>query len=205
MVDPINITSFLTEQNLFFSLFFTDDVESLKSPQRGIIQSIFCCWRRNQTKTTQNGLPVFNSGQSVSTLQGRHRHLLPQVRHQDMHKKCMVIDLDETLVHSSFKVSVLYREFIFHLNFRLSLLLIITSSDWHLMNFVNFCWFKESGIRSLLYRVLSMYESLYWNWNFLFNFEWNFFSLLFSHFSYSSRQNILMAFFSFLFVKWFLY
>lgn len=80
-----------------------DDVESLKSPQRGIIQSIFCCWRRNRTKTTQNGLPVFNSGQSVSTLQGRHRHLLPQVRHQDMHKKCMVIDLDETLVHSSFK------------------------------------------------------------------------------------------------------
>lgn len=85
--------------------FFTDDVESLKSPQRGIIQSIFCCWRRNRTKTTQNGLPVFNSGQSVSTLQGRHRHLLPQIRHQDMHKKCMVIDLDETLVHSSFKVS----------------------------------------------------------------------------------------------------
>ncbi|KAJ6650023.1 Phosphatase Herzog, partial [Pseudolycoriella hygida] len=80
-----------------------DDVESLKSPQRGIIQSIFCCWRRNRTKTIQNGMPILNSGQSVSTLQGRHRHLLPQVRHQDMHKKCMVIDLDETLVHSSFK------------------------------------------------------------------------------------------------------
>lgn len=31
------------------------------------------------------------------------RFLLPPVRHQDMHKKCMVIDLDETLVHSSFK------------------------------------------------------------------------------------------------------
>lgn len=33
--------------------------------------------------------------------------LLPPVRHQDMHKKCMVIDLDETLVHSSFKVNAL--------------------------------------------------------------------------------------------------
>ena len=32
------------------------------------------------------------------------KYLLPAVRHQDMHKKCVVIDLDETLVHSSFKV-----------------------------------------------------------------------------------------------------
>ena len=32
------------------------------------------------------------------------KNLLPAVRHQDMHKKCVVIDLDETLVHSSFKV-----------------------------------------------------------------------------------------------------
>ena len=32
------------------------------------------------------------------------KYLLPPVRHQDMHKKCIVIDLDETLVHSSFKV-----------------------------------------------------------------------------------------------------
>ncbi|KAM7442425.1 Carboxy-terminal domain RNA polymerase II polypeptide A small phosphatase 1 [Porites harrisoni] len=31
------------------------------------------------------------------------KYLLPAVRHQDMHKKCVVIDLDETLVHSSFK------------------------------------------------------------------------------------------------------
>ncbi|XP_046407415.1 carboxy-terminal domain RNA polymerase II polypeptide A small phosphatase 1-like [Ischnura elegans] len=34
---------------------------------------------------------------------GSPRFLLPPVRHQDMHRKCMVIDLDETLVHSSFK------------------------------------------------------------------------------------------------------
>lgn len=34
---------------------------------------------------------------------GSPRYLLPPVRHSDSHKKCMVIDLDETLVHSSFK------------------------------------------------------------------------------------------------------
>ncbi|XP_015772117.1 PREDICTED: carboxy-terminal domain RNA polymerase II polypeptide A small phosphatase 1-like [Acropora digitifera] len=33
----------------------------------------------------------------------KQKYLLPPVRHQDMHKKCIVIDLDETLVHSSFK------------------------------------------------------------------------------------------------------
>ena len=31
--------------------------------------------------------------------------LLPPVRVQDKNKKCVVIDLDETLVHSSFTVS----------------------------------------------------------------------------------------------------
>lgn len=32
------------------------------------------------------------------------KYLLPLPSYQDGHKKCMVIDLDETLVHSSFKV-----------------------------------------------------------------------------------------------------
>jgi len=34
--------------------------------------------------------------------------LLSAVRLQDKHKKCVVIDLDETLVHSSFVVSSYY-------------------------------------------------------------------------------------------------
>ena len=33
------------------------------------------------------------------------KYLLPIPQFHDGHKKCMVIDLDETLVHSSFKVS----------------------------------------------------------------------------------------------------
>ncbi|XP_077485523.1 phosphatase Herzog-like [Amblyomma americanum] len=31
------------------------------------------------------------------------KFLLPPVRYQDMHKICLIIDLDETLVHSSIK------------------------------------------------------------------------------------------------------
>lgn len=36
--------------------------------------------------------------------QASAKYLLPVPHYQDSQKKCMVIDLDETLVHSSFKV-----------------------------------------------------------------------------------------------------
>uniref|UniRef100_A0A1B0AD51 protein-serine/threonine phosphatase n=1 Tax=Glossina pallidipes TaxID=7398 RepID=A0A1B0AD51_GLOPL len=78
------------------------DVERLKPQKRGFFQSILCCWRRNRTKTNQNGTPIDGST-TPPPLPDQQRYLLPQIRHSDMHKKCMVIDLDETLVHSSFK------------------------------------------------------------------------------------------------------
>lgn len=87
--------------------FFLDDVDRLKPPKRGFFQSILCCWRRNRTKTNQNGTPIDGST-TPPPLPDQHGYLLPQVRHSDMHKKCMVIDLDETLVHSSFKVNYIY-------------------------------------------------------------------------------------------------
>ncbi|VVC93222.1 unnamed protein product [Leptidea sinapis] len=77
----------------------------------GFLRSLLCCWRGGRGK----GPP---SGNGTNSIDGRAsppllvmsdhapRPLLPPVRHQDMHKKCMVIDLDETLVHSSFKVPV---------------------------------------------------------------------------------------------------
>lgn len=34
------------------------------------------------------------------------KHLLPELKAEDLGKKCIVIDLDETLVHSSFKVNI---------------------------------------------------------------------------------------------------
>ena len=49
------------------------------------------------------------NSQSKSTKQ-----LLPEIRADDVGKKCIVIDLDETLVHSSFKV--LLTKFSAHLN-----------------------------------------------------------------------------------------
>jgi len=81
-----------------------DDVDRLKPQKRGIFQSLLCCWRRNRAKTNQNGTQIDGST-TPPPLPDQQRYLLPQVRHSDMHRKCMVIDLDETLVHSSFKVS----------------------------------------------------------------------------------------------------
>lgn len=92
-----------------------EDADNLRSTKRGLLQSIFCCWRRTRARAKSNGGALqYNEsaqggrpgGQSSSQLSGgRVRNLLPPVRRQDMHRKCMVIDLDETLVHSSFKVS----------------------------------------------------------------------------------------------------
>lgn len=95
-----NLTIFF----LLVSFFPVNDVDRLKSPKRGFLQSLFCCWRTVRTKTNQNGTPIDGSI-TPPPLQGQPKYLLQQVRHSDMHKKCMVIDLDETLVHSSFKVS----------------------------------------------------------------------------------------------------
>lgn len=76
-----------------------------KKPRRGFLRSLFCCFSR-QTDSKSSKLPPGSVGRGSPPLSpGSPRFLLPSVRHQDMHKKCMVIDLDETLVHSSFKVS----------------------------------------------------------------------------------------------------
>lgn len=80
---------------------------SKKSGSSGFLRSLLCCWGggggrgKGPPSTTVDGAP---SSPLVLT-SDPSRCLLPPVRHQDMHKKCMVIDLDETLVHSSFKVS----------------------------------------------------------------------------------------------------
>lgn len=74
-----------------------------KKPRRGFLRSLLCCFSR-QTNSKSSKLPPGSVGRGSPPLSpGSPRYLLPPVRHQDMHKKCMVIDLDETLVHSSFK------------------------------------------------------------------------------------------------------
>lgn len=100
----------------FPSCFATEDADNPKGAKRSLLQSIFCCWRRQRTrgpKSNNGGILTYGEAALAAGRQssggqlraGPVRHLLPPVRHQDMHKKCMVIDLDETLVHSSFKVS----------------------------------------------------------------------------------------------------
>ncbi|XP_064114317.1 carboxy-terminal domain RNA polymerase II polypeptide A small phosphatase 1-like [Macrobrachium nipponense] len=73
-----------------------------------LFRTLFCCCvsAENEGSAAQNGVCVSEDVPPYTHLPpptGPQRHLLPSVSHRDMHKKCMVIDLDETLVHSSFK------------------------------------------------------------------------------------------------------
>ena len=77
---------------------------SSKKTARGLFRSLLCCFSKGQRNTNvSNGSTVPDGRVSPPVIIGT-QFLLPPVKHQDMHKKCMVIDLDETLVHSSFKV-----------------------------------------------------------------------------------------------------
>ncbi|XP_015599393.1 carboxy-terminal domain RNA polymerase II polypeptide A small phosphatase 1 isoform X2 [Cephus cinctus] len=78
-----------------------------KKPRgRGLLRSLLCCLGRGRGGSSKSSKASSLQGDgrgSPPPGTGSPRFLLPPVRHQDMHKKCMVIDLDETLVHSSFK------------------------------------------------------------------------------------------------------
>ncbi|XP_065331884.1 carboxy-terminal domain RNA polymerase II polypeptide A small phosphatase 1-like isoform X1 [Cloeon dipterum] len=92
-------------------------VKQRKKPRRGLLRSLFCCVRRQDRNDASPKGPSGTGGNgglasvdgrcspslSPNSNSGGQMYLLPPVRHQDMHRKCMVIDLDETLVHSSFK------------------------------------------------------------------------------------------------------
>ncbi|XP_066261999.1 carboxy-terminal domain RNA polymerase II polypeptide A small phosphatase 1-like isoform X1 [Euwallacea similis] len=74
--------------------------QTQKKSTRGFLRSLLCCLGKRKTKTQQQEQCVDGTQYTPSD---RVSFLLPPARHQDMEKKCMVIDLDETLVHSSFK------------------------------------------------------------------------------------------------------
>lgn len=77
--------------------------QSSKISARGLFRTLFCCFSKaKRPSNIPNGSTVTDGRISPPVIFGS-QFLLPPVRHQDMHKKCMVIDLDETLVHSSFK------------------------------------------------------------------------------------------------------
>lgn len=81
-------------------------MEPLKQPvstktRKGFLRSLLCCLRQKKTKTQIQEQSVDGSTYSERT---RGAYLLKPALPEDADKKCMVIDLDETLVHSSFKV-----------------------------------------------------------------------------------------------------
>ncbi|XP_067890875.1 carboxy-terminal domain RNA polymerase II polypeptide A small phosphatase 1-like isoform X2 [Heterodontus francisci] len=91
-------------------------VSSKKPRRRNIFRTIFCCLSRNNDDAdhisgSNNNTSLLVDGKR-SIIQTSVNYLLPEVQVQDSGKKCVVIDLDETLVHSSFKVYVLKRPYV---------------------------------------------------------------------------------------------
>ncbi|XP_046859437.1 carboxy-terminal domain RNA polymerase II polypeptide A small phosphatase 1-like [Xenia sp. Carnegie-2017] len=83
-----------------------------KRRRRGFLSSIFCCFgsrsrninqelKTNGSSLTNHDAPISNSNVDENETKGNY--LLPTPRQDHISKKCVVVDLDETLVHSSFK------------------------------------------------------------------------------------------------------
>ena len=96
------------------------------SKKRSFLCSIICCLGKRsssgkKSKDKEHGGNGANAGHATDSGHlGRdaadnskppkapQKALLPDIRPEEADKKCIVIDLDETLVHSSFKVNYLY-------------------------------------------------------------------------------------------------
>ncbi|XP_053569747.1 LOW QUALITY PROTEIN: CTD small phosphatase-like protein [Bombina bombina] len=89
-----------------------------KQRNRSIFSSLFCCFRSyNVEPPTSNnnssplpplveengGIQKGDQAQIIPISSPPTKYLLPELNVSDYGKKCVVIDLDETLVHSSFK------------------------------------------------------------------------------------------------------
>ena len=84
----------------------------LRKSRGGLLRSLLCCVGRGHVSRSPSPSPAPEEPPPAPAppaaagpgTQPVPEHLLPPVRHQDMGKVCLVVDLDETLVHSSFKV-----------------------------------------------------------------------------------------------------
>lgn len=89
-----------------------------KQRSRGIFRTLFCCFRNynvespaTNTNASSPPPPVEENGsppkcdqvEVIPVPSPPAKYLLPEMKISDYGKKCVVIDLDETLVHSSFK------------------------------------------------------------------------------------------------------
>ncbi|XP_059906695.1 carboxy-terminal domain RNA polymerase II polypeptide A small phosphatase 1-like isoform X1 [Gadus macrocephalus] len=80
----------------------TSSVSSKKPRSRGLFSSLLCCL----CKDPPQPLPVNNNAPLLVEENGAKvqvKPLLPSIKSKDSGKICVVLDLDETLVHSSFK------------------------------------------------------------------------------------------------------
>ncbi|XP_070770292.1 carboxy-terminal domain RNA polymerase II polypeptide A small phosphatase 1-like isoform X6 [Enoplosus armatus] len=88
-----------------------NEVSPSKKPRsRGLLHSLFCCLchKESEPPAVKNNAPLLvEENGTLSKVPARP--LLPRIKSNDAEKICVVIDLDETLVHSSFKVYVLKR------------------------------------------------------------------------------------------------
>ncbi|XP_020936923.1 CTD small phosphatase-like protein, partial [Sus scrofa] len=93
------------------------NVSLKKQRSRSILSSFFCCFRDYNVEAPpgsspsvlpplveeNGGLQKGDQRQVIPIPSPPAKYLLPEVTVLDYGKKCVVIDLDETLVHSSFK------------------------------------------------------------------------------------------------------
>ncbi|XP_056287292.1 carboxy-terminal domain RNA polymerase II polypeptide A small phosphatase 1-like [Pseudoliparis swirei] len=77
-------------------------LSSKKPRRRGLFSSLFCCLCRDapEPQPVNNNAPLLVEENGTVS---KAKPLLPPVKSKDSGKICVVIDLDETLVHSSFK------------------------------------------------------------------------------------------------------
>ncbi|XP_054889412.1 CTD small phosphatase-like protein isoform X2 [Poeciliopsis prolifica] len=75
-----------------------------KQRSRSIFSTLFCCFRNyNVEPPATNSTPPPPVEENGSPPKPPAKYLLPEMKISDYGRKCVVIDLDETLVHSSFK------------------------------------------------------------------------------------------------------
>ncbi|XP_033067922.1 CTD small phosphatase-like protein isoform X2 [Trachypithecus francoisi] len=109
----------LSQRFMVLKFIFTSqcNVSLKKQRSRSILSSFFCCFRDYNVEAPppnspsvlsplveeNGGLQKGDQRQVIPIPSPPAKYLLPEVTVLDYGKKCVVIDLDETLVHSSFK------------------------------------------------------------------------------------------------------
>ena len=84
--------------------------------RQGLLARLFCCVRQPADSSEVDGRPTARPAAPAHMPPAQAdpgNNLLPALRKEDRGRKCLVLDLDETLVHSSFKVLCFFFFFFF--------------------------------------------------------------------------------------------